>query len=68
MAGLCPESDICPVSFNEQELALDAAEEESMSNVGEILRLFQENWGLPPNWMIDPTEFDRCSGAQGFLY
>lgn len=39
---LCPGSDICPVSFNEQELALHAAEEESMSNVGEILKLFRK--------------------------
>ncbi|PVH84672.1 hypothetical protein DL98DRAFT_651429 [Cadophora sp. DSE1049] len=60
---LCPESDICPVSFNEQELALHAAEEESMSNVGEILRLFRENWGLPPNGMVDPTEFDQIHTA-----
>lgn len=60
---LCPESDICPVSFNEQELALHAAEEESMSNVGEILRLFRENWGLPPNGMVDPTEFDQIRTA-----
>ncbi len=27
---LCPESDVCPVSFTEKELALHAAEEESM--------------------------------------
>jgi len=56
---LCPGSDICPVSFTEQELAVHAAEEESMSNVGEILRLFRENWGLPPDGMVDPTDFDR---------
>lgn len=51
--NLCPESGKCPVSFNEQELALHAAEEESMSNVGEILRLFRDNWGLLPNGMVD---------------
>jgi len=55
---LCPESKVCPVSFSEQELALHALEEESMSNVGEILRLFRENWGLPPDGMVDTTEFE----------
>jgi len=60
---LCPESDKCPVSFNEQELALHEAEEESMSNVGEILRLFRDKWGLPPNGMVDPTEFDQIRTA-----
>jgi hypothetical protein len=34
---LCSEPDVCPVSFNEQKLVLHAAEEESMSNIGEIL-------------------------------
>jgi hypothetical protein len=57
------QSDVCPVRFNEQELALHAAEEESMSNVGEILRLFRENWGLHPNGMVDPTEFDQIRTA-----
>ncbi|KAG9236357.1 hypothetical protein BJ875DRAFT_533605 [Amylocarpus encephaloides] len=60
---LRPESALCPVSFNEQELALHAAEEESMSNVSEILRPFRENWGLPPNGMVDPTEFDQIRTA-----
>ena len=51
------------MSFNEQELALHAAEEESMSNVGEILRLFHDDWGLPPNGMVDPAEFDQVRAA-----
>ena len=60
---LCPESDTCPVSFNKQQLAQHAAEEESMSNVGEILRLFRDNWGLPPNGMVDPTSYDQIRTA-----
>ena len=60
---LCPESGPCPVGFNEQELALHATEEESMSNVGEILRLFRDNWGLPPNGMVDPAEYDQVRDA-----
>lgn len=61
--NLCPESGICPVSFNEQELAVHAAEEESMGNIGEILRLFRDKWGLPPNGVVDPTEFDQIRTA-----
>jgi hypothetical protein len=64
---LCPESDIWPVSFNEQELAIHAAEEESMSNVGEILRLFREIWGLSRNGMVDPTELDQIRTAAADL-
>ncbi|RDL42516.1 Uncharacterized protein BP5553_02495 [Venustampulla echinocandica] len=60
---LCPGSVICPVSFSEQELALHAAEEESMADVGKILRLFRDNWGLLPNGMVDPTEFDQIHTA-----
>ncbi|RFU30085.1 hypothetical protein B7463_g6233, partial [Scytalidium lignicola] len=60
---LCPECGPCPVSFSEQELASHAAEEESMSNVGEILRLFRESWGLPPNGMVDPAKFNQVRTA-----
>ena len=34
-----------------------------MSNVGETLRLLRENWGLPPNGMVDPTDFDQIRTA-----
>ncbi|TAQ88177.1 hypothetical protein B7494_g3491 [Chlorociboria aeruginascens] len=61
--NLCPGCGACPISFNEEELALHAAEEESMSNVGEILRLFRESWGLPPNGMVAPADFDKVRAA-----
>ncbi|KAG9244094.1 hypothetical protein BJ878DRAFT_422135, partial [Calycina marina] len=48
-----------PVSFNVQELASHTAEKESMSNVGEISRLFRENRGRPPNGMVGPIEFHQ---------
>jgi hypothetical protein len=51
---LYPELGPCPVSISEQELTLHAAEEESMGNVGEILRVFKDGWGLSPNGMVDP--------------
>ncbi|KAK0106136.1 hypothetical protein ONS95_004638 [Cadophora gregata] len=60
---LCPDSGTCPVSSNQQELALHAAEEESMGNVGEILRMFREGWGVPPSGMVDPGGFDEVLGA-----
>ncbi|KAH8816100.1 hypothetical protein F5884DRAFT_747609 [Xylogone sp. PMI_703] len=56
---LCPDSGPCPVSFSEQELKLHYAEEESMSDMGEILKLFKNNWGLPPDGMVDPAHFNR---------
>lgn len=59
---LCPDCVPCPVIFSDQELASHAAEE-SMSNVGEILRLLQERWGLPLNEMVDPAEFDEVRTA-----
>jgi hypothetical protein len=34
-----------------------------MSNVAKILRLFRDNWGLPPNGMVDSTEFDQIRTA-----
>lgn len=61
--SLCPESGNCPVSFDKQELALHAAEEEIMSNVSEILSIFRDGWGLPPNGMVDPADFDRVRTA-----
>jgi hypothetical protein len=60
---LCPGSGQRPVSFSEQELSAHAAEEESMSNAGEILKLFRDSWGLPPNGMVDSAEFDRIQTA-----
>ncbi|KAI4151235.1 MAG: hypothetical protein LQ340_003620 [Diploschistes diacapsis] len=57
--NLCPGCGACLVSFSEEELASHAAEEESMSNVGEILRIFRESWGLPPNGMVAPADFDK---------
>jgi hypothetical protein len=44
-------------------LSAHAAEEESMSNAGEILELFRDSWGLPPNGMVDSAEFDRIQTA-----
>lgn len=34
-----------------------------MSNIGEILRLFRDNWGLLPNGMVDPAGFDQVRAA-----
>ncbi|EEP77899.1 predicted protein [Uncinocarpus reesii 1704] len=60
---LCPDSGPCPVTFGEQELEAHEAEEESMSNVSQILALFQDNWGLPPDGMVDSAVFDEVQRA-----
>lgn len=56
---LCPGAGPCPVSFNEQEIALHLHEEENRGYVGEVLTTFRENWGLPPDGSIDPAKFDE---------
>lgn len=60
---LDPESGPCPVAFSEQEIKAHAAEEESMSNVAEILRIFRDGWGLPPDGMVDPAAFKEIRDA-----
>jgi hypothetical protein len=56
---LCPDSGPCPVSFNEQEMALYAHEEENRAYVSEILTLFRNNWRLPPDGSIESARFDE---------
>src|SRR5258706_14272655 len=56
---LCPDSGPCPVNFNEQEMDLHAHEEENMSYVSEILTLFRNKWGLPPNGSVESAGFDE---------
>ncbi|KAL2071900.1 hypothetical protein VTL71DRAFT_13135 [Oculimacula yallundae] len=56
---LCPDSGPCPVSFNEQEMALYALEEENRGYVSEILALFRKNWRLAPDGSIEAARFDE---------
>lgn len=60
---LCPESGPCPVAFSEQEIKAHGAEEEVMGNVAEILRIFQDGWGLPPDGMVDSAAFEEIRDA-----
>jgi hypothetical protein len=60
---LCPGSGPCPVSFSEQELKLYEIEEDSMSDAGEIFRIFRDNWGLPGNGMVEPSRFEEIRAA-----
>jgi hypothetical protein len=54
---LCPGVDICPVEFSEQDMALHRHEEENRGYVSEILTLFRNIWGLPPNGQILSARF-----------
>ncbi|KAH6721582.1 kinase-like domain-containing protein [Leptodontidium sp. MPI-SDFR-AT-0119] len=56
---LCPDAGPCPVSFNEQEMALYAHEEENRSYVSEILTLFRKNWRLLPDGSIESARFEE---------
>lgn len=60
---LCPDSGPCPVAFSDQEIKIHAAEEESRSNVAEILRMFQDKWGLPVDGMVNPGTFKETRDA-----
>lgn len=56
---LCPDSGACPISFNDQEMALHAHEEENRGHVSEVLTLFRKNWRLPPDGLIESARFDE---------
>ncbi|KAF3482827.1 uncharacterized protein GIQ15_02151 [Arthroderma uncinatum] len=60
---LCPESGTCPVTIGKRELELRSAEEEISSSVAEILTLFRDGWGLPPDGMVHPADFERVKAA-----
>ncbi|EPE27517.1 hypothetical protein GLAREA_04308 [Glarea lozoyensis ATCC 20868] len=56
---LCSGSGPCPVSFSEQEMAQYAHEEENRGYISEILTLFRNNWGLPPDGSVEAARFDE---------
>ncbi|KAL5323624.1 hypothetical protein ACEPPN_008163 [Leptodophora sp. 'Broadleaf-Isolate-01'] len=56
---LCPDAGPCPVSFNEQEMALYAHEEENRSYISEILTLFRKNWRLLQDGSIESARFEE---------
>ncbi|KAM5499806.1 hypothetical protein McanMca71_006150 [Microsporum canis] len=60
---LCPGLGPCPVSIDAQELKLHAAEEEISNSVAEILTLFRDAWGVPPDGMVHPADFERVKAA-----
>ncbi|RJE20860.1 Phosphotransferase enzyme family [Aspergillus sclerotialis] len=60
---LCPDSGSCPVAFSKQEIKAHAVEEEGMGNVAEILRIFRDGWGLPPDGMVDAAAFEGIRDA-----
>jgi len=34
-----------------------------MSDVGEIMRIFRDGWGLPANGMVEPSRFEEIRAA-----
>ncbi|KAM5454352.1 hypothetical protein MaudCBS49596_002370 [Microsporum audouinii] len=60
---LCPGLGPCPVSIDAQKLKLHAAEEEISNSVAEILTLFRDAWGVPPDGMVHPADFERVKAA-----
>jgi hypothetical protein len=56
---LSPTGGLCPVTFNEQEMALFQHEEENNDVVCEILGIFKKKWGLSADGIVDPARFDE---------
>jgi hypothetical protein len=52
-----------PVSFNEEELALHAHEEENTKGVGGKSKVFRDRWSLPVDGMVDPADFHQTRSA-----
>ena len=40
-------------------MSLYKHEEENMGYVSEVLRLFRDNWGLPPSRLVESSRFDE---------
>lgn len=55
---LCPGAGPCPVSFNEQEMALYRHEEENRGYTSNILKMFRERWGLLAAGYVESARFD----------
>ncbi|EFQ98706.1 phosphotransferase enzyme family protein [Nannizzia gypsea CBS 118893] len=61
--SLCPGLGPCPIGIKAKDLELHASEEEISSSVAEILTLFRDAWGLPPDGMVHPADFERVKAA-----
>lgn len=60
---LSPDSGPCPVSFSEEEMALYKHEEENRGYVCEVLTIFKDVGGLPPDGSIEAGRFEEVRGS-----
>ena len=56
---LCQNAGPCPVTFNDQDMAPYLHEEENKDTVSEVLGIFQKNWGLSLDGLVETTEFAK---------
>ncbi|KKZ65440.1 hypothetical protein EMCG_08730 [[Emmonsia] crescens] len=49
-----------PVSFTREELDLHAKEDENITGVGNMLKLFRDEGVLPVDGMVDPEDYERA--------
>lgn len=50
----------CPIEFTPEELALHAKEDENITGVGNMLKLFQDSGVLPVDGMVDPKDYEAA--------
>lgn len=54
------EATECPIEFTREELDLHAKEDENMTGVGSMLKLFQDQGVLPVDGMVDPEDYETA--------
>lgn len=50
----------CPISFRESEIELHSKEEENITGVGQMLKLFRDQAILPVDGMVDPKDYETA--------
>lgn len=50
----------CPIEFSNEEVELQAREQENISGVGRMLALFRDQAVLPVDGMVDPKDFEAA--------
>lgn len=58
---VCPdETTECPIDFTKEERDLYVKEDENMTGVGGMLKLFQDQGVLPMDGMVDPDDYETA--------
>ncbi|KAK2805490.1 hypothetical protein FQN51_000316 [Onygenales sp. PD_10] len=50
----------CPITFSRAELDMHAKEDENMTGIGNMLKLFRDKGVLPVDGMVDPEDYEAA--------